>query len=683
VFLLRPASETWGGIVKSILMKPGYLTLPTVWRGCTWLPVTLQWLNQDGAPINLTGWVPRAFTRHFDLNARVVNAATGVTAVSMGSVQTSDLAQGVEDWDWVWLQQGPTGATLPPMLKGKLIVRHPVTNPEALTVTRVGGGCNYMRIDTCIGLFNPVSRYDIFADTIRDQLTTLRKNGHNHLTWMMWFSSGMGWPDPSNPPQIRDVPKPHSVKCPLIHYYHNGGWEFGHTTIPWHAQNPQDLIDRGETPVLQDATLSPVRKDGRPSHQDNLISFLNLLNELGFEELHVRAGEQGLAAHNLWVPKAANDLFINAQDVPVLALGQLGTLTYDLNGYILGTVYATRETFVDKTVTPNVTYYEPSGGGAGTVWFKIPSDNHWWSFQCSKYNKFLMEAFKPKNRLAPNFWDLTRVGVNNPKTVPPTSLVFYANTKEPDNVTPITTYYIRISVGNYAADPAENYPDFFRLNYGREYPNELPIPTYPVLPSPPTGWQELQYIENSAFIRNVASLVQASKGALRVVYDLGVEQAMPLLVYNPVHRFYCLRLWIDWVNQFGPVNSIGFSALPAGYGIGYMINLFKAAGMPLPGSYGIDSYGQEYAGIKRMYGYLKAQGVAETRKKIRIMETYYNDPKVAQDLRKVIKELGINFGGISQWPVFKGIPGRPQSPTGEDPYFADAFPYKFDQYINL
>jgi len=126
-------------------VKPGYLTLPTIWRGCTWSPVRIQWLNQDGDPIDLTGWFPRAFTRHFDLNAAIIDAVNGMTRVGLNKDVTADLAQGVEDWDWVWLQRGASGATLPPMLKGKVMVRHPVTNPEALTPVRIGGGSNFVK----------------------------------------------------------------------------------------------------------------------------------------------------------------------------------------------------------------------------------------------------------------------------------------------------------------------------------------------------------------------------------------------------------------------------------------------------------------------------------------------------------------------------------------------------------
>jgi hypothetical protein len=168
-----------------------------------------------------------------------------------------------------------------------------------------------------------------------------------------------------------------------------------------------------------------------------------------------------------------------------------------------------------------------------------------------------------------------------------------------------------------------------------------------------------------------------------VIYDLGVEYANHALAYHHLHRYYCARLWKDFSDQFGVTASNAFSSTANGFGVGYMIDLFlsnnfMADPLPMPGSWAIDSYGKEYEGIKRMWTDIKAKlGPAEAKKKIRIFETRYNDAEVAKNLLKVIRETGINFGGIMQWGQ---IPG--QNPK-RDPYFEDGFTWRFDQYRNL
>jgi len=106
-------------------MTPGRLDLPTVWRGCDYADIIMQWKDQNGIPFNLDGWVPSAFTRSgVNLNARVTDASSGFTRMSMTQEQTAAMRLGVDAWDWIWTGGG---VTQPPVLAGKIEVKEPYT----------------------------------------------------------------------------------------------------------------------------------------------------------------------------------------------------------------------------------------------------------------------------------------------------------------------------------------------------------------------------------------------------------------------------------------------------------------------------------------------------------------------------------------------------------------------------
>jgi len=721
-------------------MKPGYLTLPTIWRGCTWPAVRLQWLDQDGHPINLNGWFPRAFTRHFDLNAAIIDAPNGVTRVSMNKFQTSELAQGVEDWDWVWLQKGASGVTLPPMIKGKVIVRHPVTNPEALTVVRIGGGSNYVTTRTPGPHYNLLGRYDLDSSMIREHLTTMRASGQNQIAIFCWYVSGLTWPDPGNP------------ATPPNYFYPSRPWVYAHTLIPWHAVNP--FIDPAAP--ITDATLSP-------QSARNLTDLFALLNELDFEVVNFRFGAQGNAHEPNAELVPPNDNWENA--IPLSGLsGEVtgttvgasrqsrarqwkfststsmtdpGTGFLRINATLMSNAsqmvvsnttvggFGQQDTFgalevgdkiawsgatVNSVITYritalpvnhtgwwtlsiakvtssggtpannsllNVTFVidgksnaaesEPDGGGGMTVWYSITGDNQWWSLQISRPRGSVIQAFH-----GAGVYHLIPDGTSNGSLSPPQPCIFFAQTG--------TTYYIRVGQSNVRMpDGPPQYPDYFTLAYKRNAgANEPPVPEYPTHTFPPEGWndtKERQAIENSSFLKNVTTLVEAVKGSMRVTYDLMPEGSNARLYYSHIHRYYLARIWREWSTRFGVFNSCCASSLPQGYGIAYLIDLLNASLLTLPGFYAVDTYGAEIDGLTRIFNILKAAGGGESSKRICIFETYYNDPQVAKDLRQVIRATGLNFGGVTQWPRVKGT-------TGSFP-FPDGYPRQFNQYINL
>ena len=109
-------------------MKPAKLDLPTIWRGCDWPVVTLNWKDANGDPFDLTNWIPIAWTNGFTLNAAViVPASSGVTQMSMDHVTTSTLKLGVYQWNWIWQHTAAPLSINVPTLYGSVEVKNPIT----------------------------------------------------------------------------------------------------------------------------------------------------------------------------------------------------------------------------------------------------------------------------------------------------------------------------------------------------------------------------------------------------------------------------------------------------------------------------------------------------------------------------------------------------------------------------
>jgi hypothetical protein len=106
-------------------MKPGRYNLPTIWRGSTYDTITFTWLDINGNPIDLTGWIPHATSLHIDLNPQIVDVLNGVTSIGFTKQQTPNLRLGVEIWDWIF--EMPGGERTTPLLQGIVEVKDPAT----------------------------------------------------------------------------------------------------------------------------------------------------------------------------------------------------------------------------------------------------------------------------------------------------------------------------------------------------------------------------------------------------------------------------------------------------------------------------------------------------------------------------------------------------------------------------
>src|SRR5262249_55512050 len=106
-------------------MQPGKLDLPTIWRGCNYLPVVLTWKDLGGVPFDLTGWTPFAQSRNIVFDVAVTDAANGVTQLSLAFAKVVNLRLGEGRWDWIW--SSPDGILFPPTLSGIVAIKQPTT----------------------------------------------------------------------------------------------------------------------------------------------------------------------------------------------------------------------------------------------------------------------------------------------------------------------------------------------------------------------------------------------------------------------------------------------------------------------------------------------------------------------------------------------------------------------------
>ena len=110
-------------------MKPAKLDLPTIWRGCDWGPVTMNWKDVNGDPINLSGWQPVAMSQNINLHASIPppnGVAQGIVVLQLDRTQTLNLRLGSERWDFIW-QRIAGQYRFPPFLGGTVLIKDPVS----------------------------------------------------------------------------------------------------------------------------------------------------------------------------------------------------------------------------------------------------------------------------------------------------------------------------------------------------------------------------------------------------------------------------------------------------------------------------------------------------------------------------------------------------------------------------
>jgi hypothetical protein len=188
-----------------------------------------------------------------------------------------------------------------------------------------------------------------------------------------------------------------------------------------------------------------------------------------------------------------------------------------------------------------------------------------------------------------------------------------------------------------------------------------------------SSWQAAQFAENRDFILNTITLVEANKGALSLIYDLGVEHAWEVWRNSPMHRIYCMNLWRAYLDAgFNPEISCGFSVIHGGIGLTPMLQRLQQTRLPFPGVYCIDSYGYEYQALTGVMPVLAQFGQQD--KPVYLQETYYNDAISCANVRRAIADAPtLNFQCIFQWPEVRDTPRGGGVP--------DIYPRRFDNYL--
>lgn len=162
------------------------------------------------------------------------------------------------------------------------------------------------------------------------------------------------------------------------------------------------------------------------------------------------------------------------------------------------------------------------------------------------------------------------------------------------------------------------------------------------------SWNEAQYQLGWHLIESVHDLVglQLAGSMTAPIYDLGMEV---IGGGRPETKNYVRRLWSDYTNAFGTGDTVGFSTIADAY----HLRALDWYGSKRPAMYAFDIYNNVGDGLARAWDALGS----ERSKPILIMETYPNDPIVADQIRSALSEhAGMNLIAVISWPSGRNIP---------------------------
>lgn len=107
----------------------------TIRRGITFGPLTFEFKDDAGDPVDLTGWQIFADVRKkptdevaFSLEPEITDAEAGIAVIEFTDEETDELTAGSYGWDLVL--QNPDGERLGPYLAGRVSVKTIYTQPE-------------------------------------------------------------------------------------------------------------------------------------------------------------------------------------------------------------------------------------------------------------------------------------------------------------------------------------------------------------------------------------------------------------------------------------------------------------------------------------------------------------------------------------------------------------------------
>lgn len=183
--------------------------------------------------------------------------------------------------------------------------------------------------------------------------------------------------------------------------------------------------------------------------------------------------------------------------------------------------------------------------------------------------------------------------------------------------------------------------------------NEVQFRFAPMGPAHPLGWtawDEAQYLENKEFIWFTRNLVKStlSGSHVAVVFDLAAEQAGQT---NGMNSNYLKRLWKDYTDAFGVVDTYGFSIAWAPGRFTKLIEVYDSVGKR-PTQHAIDIYDifntNLVSQLEKLYNEMKASGEGNT--PILIQETYFSDQQAWNEIH-TIRNTGLNIRSVMQWQM--------------------------------
>src|SRR5436190_23347316 len=102
----------------------------TIWRGIDFGPILFRFQDENGDPIDMTGWLAFAQGRRINLTPTLSDAANGEWSVSKTKDETILMPVGKEKWDWIL--EIPGGTRIGPVMKGTIDVKETVTQPGTI-----------------------------------------------------------------------------------------------------------------------------------------------------------------------------------------------------------------------------------------------------------------------------------------------------------------------------------------------------------------------------------------------------------------------------------------------------------------------------------------------------------------------------------------------------------------------
>jgi hypothetical protein len=157
----------------------------------------------------------------------------------------------------------------------------------------------------------------------------------------------------------------------------------------------------------------------------------------------------------------------------------------------------------------------------------------------------------------------------------------------------------------------------------------------------------------------------ALKGtSLHVLYDLGAETMAHPYSTRPGAQAFLKLMWHNYTQKYPPSQTIGFSLNHAASpGTTESLQIFQDSGI-WPAYLAIDIYTNPDQTLKTF-----AASLAHFQKStypIIILETYRNNPTMAQSFAAAQQKYHLNFRSLLQWPLDPNFPGHSNNPLTPD-----------------